>query len=56
MRSAFRSPAFRLGHLVDPVAVERLMDAKGTFAYASTSEAFRVFMLECWAEEFGVEC
>lgn len=56
LRCRFRSRDFRLGHLLDERCVDSLLDAEGHFADAGAGEAFRVFALDCWAEQFGVEC
>ena len=56
IKARMQSSDFQLDHLVDPDHVKGLLVADGAFAAASQAEAFRVYSLDCWAAEFGVDC
>lgn len=51
---AFASPDFAIGRLVDPAKAASLLEAEGYWAGAALSGAFRIFILNRWAQLHGV--
>jgi asparagine synthase (glutamine-hydrolysing) len=52
---AFRAPDFALGALVDAERAETLLSAEGYWAGASLNAAFRIFILNRWAQLHNVD-
>ncbi len=53
--AAFRSPDFALGALVDPQRAETLLNAEGYWSGAALNAAFRIFILNRWAQLHNVD-